>query len=279
MSSLSFDAVILDLDGVVTDTARVHAAAWKSLFDGYLRRRAIKYKEDYRPFILERDYLTYLDGKPRYDGVCSFLRARSIGLTYGDPSDGPDVETICGLGNRKDRIFADVLRQEGVRVFDSTIRLVRELDAAGVRRAIASSSKNCQLMLEIAGIEGLFEARVDGVVSARLGLRGKPVPDIFLKCAELLSVSPDRSVIVEDAISGVQAGRSGGFGLVIGVDRTGLGDTLRENGADIVVPDLLNVKPDDINQWFGSKQQLQAGRGKETPPMPEYVKDFETPLS
>ncbi|MFQ5926347.1 MAG: HAD family hydrolase [Terriglobia bacterium] len=255
MRSLSFDAVIFDLDGVITDTAKVHATAWESLFDDYLRARATKYREKFRPFSLDGDYRSYLDGKPRYDGVRSFLHSRGIELPYGHPSDRPEQETVCGLGNRKDRIFANVLSQNGVKVFDSSLHLIRQLEAVRVRRALVSSSKNCRLVLQIAGIEGLFEASVDGVVSVKLNLKGKPAPDIFLKCAELLNVSPDRSVVVEDAISGVQAGRNGRFGLVIGVDRAGLGETLRKNGADVVVPDLLTVSPDDIDRWCRTKQR------------------------
>lgn len=253
MYHLGFDAVIFDLDGVVTDTARIHAAAWKILFDDYLRTRAERYQEEFMPFSIDGDYPSHLDGKSRYDGVRSFLSSRGIDLAYGDPNDGPDCEAICGLGNRKDGYFSDALNQRGVELFKSSITLVRQLEALGVRRAIASSSRNCQRILKIAGIEDLFEARVDGIVLSELGLRGKPSPDIFLKCADLLRVSPHRSVVVEDAISGVQAGRNGCFGLVIGIDRTGMEGTLRSNGADVVVPDLLNVTPDDIDQWYRAK--------------------------
>lgn len=253
----NFDAVIFDLDGVITDTAKVHAAAWKSMFDDYLRTRATKCSEDFCPFTLE-DYRSYVDGKPRYDGVCSFLSSRGIQLTYGNPSDGPEKETVCGLGNRKDRIFANIITQNGVEVFESSVRLIRQLEISGIRCAVVSSSKNCRLLLQIAGIEDLFEARVDGIVSAELGLKGKPAPDIFLKCAELLKVSPERSVVVEDAISGVQAGRDGGFGLVIGVDRVGLCETLRKNGADVVVTDLSHVSPDDINEWYRSNRKPRS---------------------
>ncbi len=255
MRSLSFDAVVFDLDGVVTDTARVHAAAWKRLFDDYLRARAAKFQEDFQPFSAEHDYLTYVDGRPRYEGVRSFLGSRQISLAYGNPSDGPDEESICGLGNRKDRIFAEVLKRDGVTVFESTVRLIRELEAIGVRRAVASSSKNCRAVLRIAGIEDLFAARVDGAVSAQLGLSGKPAPDIFLKCAALLEVLPSCTVIVEDAIAGVEAGRNGSFALVIGVDRAGIGSALQEHGADVVVPDLGQVSADDIDCWCRDKRK------------------------
>jgi len=248
-----FDAVIFDLDGVITDTARVHAAAWKSLFDEYLRSRADKSKEEFRPFSLDGDYRYYVDGKPRYDGVRSFLHSRGIELPFGDPSDGPQQETICGLGNRKDRVFVSIVKKDGVRVFESSVRLIKQLRDQGVRCGLISSSKNCQLLLQLSGTEDLFEAKVDGVMSAALKLRGKPAPDIFLKCAQLLKVSVGRSVVVEDAIAGVQAGRNGGFGLVIGVDRAGLAEKLKENGADVVVRDLSNASPPDIDQWFRTK--------------------------
>jgi trehalose 6-phosphate phosphatase len=262
MQSLSFDAVIFDLDGIVTDTARAHAAAWKSLFDEYLRERAGRYGGDYSPFSVTTDYPPYLDGKPRYDGVRSFLSSRRIDLDFGDPSDGPDEETICGLGNRKNRIFTHVLREGGVDVFESTLVLVHELNLLRIGQAVASSSKNCQRVLEAAGIGDLFKVRVDGEVSSQLGLNGKPAPDIFLKCAELLKVTPDRSVIVEDAISGVEAGRNGGFGLVIGVDRTGIGHRMKQCGADIVVRDLSQVSPDKIDRWRRDKETPSGGVGR-----------------
>lgn len=251
-----FDAVIFDLDGVLTDSAKVHAAAWKALFDDYLRERSARYGEAFRPFSVEEDYRSFVDGKPRYDGVRSFLLSREIQLSNGDPTDEPGQETVCGLGNRKDRLFTDILVQKGVEVFESTVRLVRQLKASGVRCGVASSSKNCQRVLEIAAIDDLFEARVDGVVSAELGLKGKPAPDIFLKCAELLRATPRRTVVVEDALSGVQAGRAGRFGLVIGIDRMNLGDELRRDGADVVVTDLLNVSIGIVNAWYRAKNGL-----------------------
>ncbi|MEK7403977.1 MAG: UDP-N-acetylglucosamine 2-epimerase (non-hydrolyzing) [Acidobacteriota bacterium] len=258
-----FDAVVFDLDGILTDTAKVHAAAWKSMFDEYLRGRAAEYGEQFRPFDLAADYRSYVDGKPRYDGVRSFLLSRGIELPEGHLSDGPDAETVCGLGNRKDRAFNDVLTRNGVEVFESSVRLVHELGALGVARAVSSSSKNCRRVLQIAGLEGLFSARVDGAVSAELRLKGKPSPDMFLKCAELLRVDPDRCVVVEDAISGVQAGRSAGFGLVIGVDRRGVGDMLSQNGADVVVGDLSEAGAGDIDRWLQAKRQPAGARTTE----------------
>ena len=252
--TLAFDAVVFDLDGVLTDTAKVHATAWKSLFDDYLRLRAIGRQEDFHPFDLETDYRSYVDGRPRYDGVRSFLRSREIALPDGDPNASPEVETVCGLGNRKDRIFNSILTRDGVAVFESSVHLLRKLKALGIRCGVASSSKNCQQILRRAGIEELFDARVDGTISVELNLKGKPSPDIFLKCAELLDAFVPRSVLVEDAISGVQAGKNGKFGLVIGVDRASIGAALKENGADVIVPDLAEVSPGDIDSWCRSKQ-------------------------
>lgn len=250
-----FDAVIFDLDGVVTDTASVHVMAWKQVFDEYLEARSARFQEEFRPFAADTDYPYYVDGKPRYDGVRSFLSSRGVQLAQGDPSDSPEQDTICGLGNRKDVLFRQLISRKGVRVFEGSIHLIRQLEAIGVRRAIASSSKNCRTILQLSGIEGLFQARVDGEVSAELKLKGKPSPDIFLKCAEMLGVPPQRTVLVEDAIVGVQAGRNGGFGLVVGIDRFGLGQQFQLNGADVVLTDLEGVSPGNIDQWCAAKQR------------------------
>ena len=258
-SHVCFDAVVFDLDGVLTDTAKVHATAWKSLFDDYLLMRATGRQEDFYPFDLESDYRCYVDGKPRYDGVRSFLRSRGIALPDGDPTSSSEEETVCGLGNRKNRIFHSILARDGVEVFESSVHLIRKLRAMEIRCGVASSSQNCQQILRRAGIEELFDARVDGTISVELNLKGKPNPDIFLKCVELLDASVSRSVLVEDAISGVQAGRNGGFGLVIGVDRAGFGAALKENGADVVVLDLAEVSPGDIDSWCRSKQSASEG--------------------
>jgi len=250
LTDLHFDGVIFDLDGVVTLTASVHAAAWKKLFDGYLNKRAERDDEPFCPFDSRKDYLHYVDGKPRYEGVRSFLESRGIHLPQGTPSDGPDEETLCGLGNKKDVYFKQVLEEKDVEVDQATLTFIHELQGHGVRVGIASSSKNCLLILRRAGIEGLFEARVDGVVSESLGLKGKPNPDIFLKCAELLGVEPDKAIVVEDAVSGVQAGRNGRFGLVLGIDRGNISATLRENGADLVVEGLGETTVERIDAWF-----------------------------
>ncbi|MFQ5852020.1 MAG: trehalose-phosphatase [Candidatus Binatia bacterium] len=250
MPGVNFDAIIFDLDGVVTDTAKVHSTAWKELFDSYLRTRESRDKEPFSPFDKELDYLSYIDGKPRYDGVRSFLKSRGIGIPYGHASDEPDQETICGLGNKKNKLFAEILERDGVEVFQSTLDLITEAKSHGIRVAIVSSSKNCLTVLKIAHIENLFDARVDGVVSASLGLKGKPNPDIFTKSAEILGADTSRSVVVEDSIAGVEAGKAGKFGMVIGVDRRGHSATLREKGANLVVKDLSEISVRDIQAWF-----------------------------
>lgn len=234
----AFDAVIFDLDGVITRTAELHAAAWKALFDKYLERRS----EEQEPFDIDTDYRRYVDGKPRYQGVQSFLESRGIELPYGDPDDDPDRETVCGLGNRKNELFRQRLQQDGVKVYESSVELLHDLREQGIRTAIVSSSKNCQAILDAAGIRDLFDARIDGVESARLGLNGKPDPDIFLEAARRLGVEPARAIVVEDATSGVDAGRRGGFGRVVGVDRVGHAEELKQSGADIVVEDLAEIE-------------------------------------
>jgi len=257
--ALAFDAAIFDLDGVVTLTASVHAAAWKRLFDEVLRRRAEESGERFVPFDVEDDYHTYVDGKPRIEGVKSFLASRGIELPEGTPDDDPDEPTAWGLGNRKNGYFRDALEREGAEVDERTVDLIRRLRAAEVRVAVASSSKNCGPILERAGLSDLFEARVDGIVSEEIGLRGKPDPDIFVEAARRVGASPDRSVVVEDAISGVQAGRAGGFGLVIGIDRVGAAVALREHGADLVLESFDDGSVETIDAWF-------VHRGERRPP-------------
>jgi alpha,alpha-trehalase len=236
-----FDAVIFDLDGVVTQTARVHAASWKRLFDAFLREWAAREGAPFRPFDVRGDYLEYVDGKPRYDGVESFLASRGIHLERGSPQDGPDVLTICGLGNRKNALLLEEIAAHGVEPYASTLDFIRSLRSQGFGTAIISSSRNCAAMLRAVGATELFDASVDGVESGRLGIAGKPAPDIFLEAARRLGVEPSRAVVVEDAISGVQAGRAGGFGCVIGVNRGGDPARLRDNGASVVVSDLAEV--------------------------------------
>ncbi|MBW2057582.1 MAG: beta-phosphoglucomutase family hydrolase [Deltaproteobacteria bacterium] len=238
-----FDAVLFDLDGVLTDTAKVHAACWKKMLDDYLKERAVEKNEPFRPFDIATDYRRYVDGKLRCEGVRSFLESRGIELPYGDPDSPPGRETICGLGNLKDRLVKEVLDSEGVEAYEGSVAFVRHLRSRGFKTAVVSASSNCEAILKAARITELFDVRIDGEVAARLQLAGKPAPDTFLKAADQLHVEPARAVVVEDAISGVQAGRAGGFGLVVGVDRKGDADALRENGAEIVVSDLGEMIP------------------------------------
>jgi trehalose 6-phosphate phosphatase len=213
-------AVIFDMDGVITDTASVHAAAWQRLFDAYRKERREAGRGDFPPFDLATDYLRHVDGKPRQDGVRDFLASRGIELPEGSPDDDPDQETVHGLGNRKDRYFSAWLATNRARAFPGTLALIEALHEAGIRIAVISSSRNCAAVLESAGVEGLFEARVDGVEMARLGLPGKPDPAIFVRAAEELGVDPTRAAVIEDAVSGVEAGARGGFAFVVGVDRS-----------------------------------------------------------
>jgi len=241
ISRARHDAVVFDLDGVVTQTSVVHAAAWKALFDAYLRTRAAHEGRDFRPFDEKTDYRLYVDGKPRYDGVRDFLAARGLELPEGQPSDAPELETVCGLGNRKNVFFNAEVKEHGIKAYPSTVALIHRLREAGVRVGLMSSSKNTAMILDVAGLTDLFEVRVDGVAGEELGLPGKPDPAMYLETARQLGVAPARAVVVEDALSGVEAGRRGGFDLVIGVDRLGQAEALREHGADVVVDDLREV--------------------------------------
>jgi len=247
---MNFKAVIFDLDGVISKTALVHSAAWTRMFNDYLKSRESRFGEPYKEFSHELDYLPYVDGKPRYKGVQSFLESRSINIPWGDPSDSPDSETICGLGNKKNEAFNQILKEEGVQIYESTLHFIHELKNAGIRIGVASSSKNCKQVLESAGIIDLFETLVDGEVSAELGLKGKPEPDIFTVSADNLNAFYDQTVIVEDAVSGVQAGANGNFGLVLGIAREENEKELYLNGADLVVSDLSETNIEKINEWF-----------------------------
>lgn len=242
LSSENFDAVLFDLDGVITATASVHGAAWKQLFDGYLHQVAERDGIPFVAFEMEPDYRIYVDGKPRYEGVNSFLQSRAISISWGDPEDAADLETVCGLGNKKNIYFNEYLSTQGADIFDSSVQFVRDLIVAGIRVAVVSSSKNCKAILEIAGIADLFELRMGGVEAALHNIPGKPQPDTFLEASRRMGIAPHRAVVVEDAISGVQAGRAGEFGLVIGVDRNDEAEALLENGAHIVVKDLAELK-------------------------------------
>jgi alpha,alpha-trehalase len=238
-----FDALLFDLDGVLTATARIHAASWKQMFDEFLSRRAGADREPFRPFEIATDYKVHVDGKPRFDGVRDFLRSRGIELPEGSPDDAPDRDTVAGLGNRKNALVQDALAAGQVEAFSGSIDLVRHVRKEGFRTAVVSASNNCRAILIAAGIEDLFDTRVDGVVATERGLAGKPAPDTFLAAAEELGVEPARAVVLEDALSGVQAGRAGGFGLVIGVNRHGDAKALLEQGADLVVDDLAELLP------------------------------------
>jgi beta-phosphoglucomutase family hydrolase len=253
-----FDAVIFDLDGVITKTALVHASAWKKMFDEYLRSREDRFDEPFREFSRVEDYLPYVDGKPRYDGVASFLESRGIDIPFGDPGDDTGQETVCGLGNRKNIMFNQVLDEEGVEVYESTVEILHGLKQAGVKIGVASSSKNCEQVLDKAGLLPLFETRVDGVVSAEIGLKGKPEPDIFTTACDNLGAAYHRSVVVEDAFSGVQAGKKGNFGLVIGVAREENTRELLVGGGDIVVEDLGEIGLEGMNEWFEKGMERDA---------------------
>jgi beta-phosphoglucomutase family hydrolase len=251
MANHLFTAVIFDLDGVITQTALTHSTSWKEMFDTFLRSREEKHGEPFREFTHEKDYLPYVDGKPRYKGVASFLESRNIDIPFGDPSDEPEAETVCGLGNRKNLVFNNILNRDGVKLYDSTVDLIHELKKEGIRIGVASSSKNCEQVLEAAGLLDLFETRVDGVVSAELGLQGKPEPDIFTTACDNLGVDYDTSVVVEDAVSGVQAGRAGNFGLTLGIAREENSRELLINGADIVVEDMAELGGiAGLDRWF-----------------------------
>lgn len=244
LSPSRLDAVVFDMDGVVTDTARVHSAAWKLMFDDWLRARAERTGVPFEPFTPE-DYRRYVDGKRREDGVAAFLASRGIELPAGHADDpAEDRETVAGLGARKNAYFLQRLRTDGTDAYPGTVSLVRELQAAGIGTAIITASRNCGDVLAAAGIPELFPVQVDGRVAAELGLPGKPDPAVFLEAARRLGASPDRTAVVEDALAGVEAGRRGGFALVVGVDRTGHAEELRRAGADLVVADLAELSVD-----------------------------------
>jgi beta-phosphoglucomutase family hydrolase len=239
------DAVIFDLDGVVTNTAAVHARAWKRLFDDYLQERARRAGGSFEPFEIGSDYPRYVDGKRREDGVRSFLASRGITLPDGQPDDPSSAETVRGLGKLKDGYFLKDLQTNGVEIYPSTVALIGKLKANDVLVALVSASRNVKSVLEGAGLTDLFEVKVDGLVADEMKLPGKPEPATFLEAAKRLGVDAPHAAIVEDALSGVEAGRSGGFGLVIGLDRTGQGAALKEHGADVVVEDLSDL-PDEV---------------------------------
>jgi beta-phosphoglucomutase family hydrolase len=234
-------ACLFDLDGVLTDTASVHTKAWKAMFDAYLSERAKRTGEKFVPFDPAADYRQYVDGKKREDGVRSFLSSRGIDLPDGSPDDPDDAETIYGLGNRKNDMFQKVLHDDGVEVFDGSRRYLEAVSAAGLDIAVVSSSANTRDILEITGLDRFVQQIVDGITLREEHIAGKPAPDSYLRGAQLLNVDPDAAAVFEDALSGVQAGRAGNFGFVVGVDRVGQADDLRRNGADVVVTDLAEL--------------------------------------
>jgi beta-phosphoglucomutase family hydrolase len=238
-----FEAILSDLDGVITKTARLHAAAWKRLFDDYLGRLAGQTGATFKPFDLEEDYRLHLDGKPRHDGVRDFLQSRGLSLPLGTPSEGAESETVYGLGNKKDAYFDAALQETGVVVYPGTVELLRLAKRSGLKMAVVSSSHHCAEILDAVGLTDLFDVRVDGHEIDRLGLPGKPAPDAFLEAARRLAVRPKRAIVIEDALAGVQAGHAGSFGLVIGVNRRNQAQALREQGADVVVDDLGELLP------------------------------------
>lgn len=234
-------ACLFDLDGVLTQTAKVHAAAWKDLFDTYLSARAARTGQPFRPFDPVGDYDEYVDGLPRADGTRAFLRSRGIELPEGAPEDSPDCETIHGLGTRKNDIVLRKIRDNGVEPYAGSVTYVKAVKASGLPRAVVSSSTNCQDVLEAAGIADLFDVRIDGLVAAEQGLAGKPAPDTFLAAARALDLLPHQCAVFEDALAGVEAGRAGKFCYVVGVDRAGQAAALQRHGADIVVTDLADL--------------------------------------
>lgn len=235
------NACLFDLDGVLTQTAKVHAAAWKQMFDDYLRQRAEREGAEFVPFDAHDEYDAYVDGKPRADGVRSFLTSRGITLPDGSPDDPPDAETVAGLGTRKNELVLKLIAERGVEPYQGSVRYAEAARDRGFRRAVVSSSTNCRAVLEAAGILDLFEEIVDGHVAEQRGLAGKPAPDTFLEGARVLGVSPAEAVVFEDALAGVEAGRAGNFGYVVGVDRVGQAEALARHGADRVVSDLAEL--------------------------------------
>jgi beta-phosphoglucomutase family hydrolase len=234
-------ACLFDLDGVLTPTAKVHAAAWKEMFDGYLRARAAAKGVPFVPFDAVADYDRYVDGRPRSDGTRSFLAARGIELPEGGPNDPPEAESVHGLGSRKNQMVVRLLGEERIAPYEGSVRYVRAVRAGGFGTAVVSSSRNCRLVLASAGITDLFQAIVDGKVAQDMKLRGKPAPDTYLAAASALGVAAAQAVVFEDALSGVESGRAGGFGFVVGVDRVGQREELLRDGASVVVNDLAEL--------------------------------------
>jgi beta-phosphoglucomutase family hydrolase len=234
-------ACLFDMDGVVTQTAKVHDAAWKEMFDDFLKSWSVSHNVPFVPFDPVRDYDEYVDGKPRLEGTASFLKSRGIELPAGEESDPAGTPTVWGLSNRKNELILKVLARDGVQAYEGSVRYVKAAREAGLRTAIVSSSANTEAVLKAAGVDSLFEVRVDHQVAEAAKLRGKPAPDTFLEAARLLGVAPANATVFEDALAGVAAGRAGNFGFVVGVDRVGQADQLHAHGADVVVKDLAEL--------------------------------------
>jgi len=237
----AISACLFDLDGVLTKTALVHAKAWKQMFDEFLERWDKQHGEKFEAFDSDSDYNEYVDGKPRYDGVRDFLASRGIELPHGEEDDPPAAETVCGLGNRKNDLVLELIERDGVEAYEGSVRFVRLCGEAGLHRAVVSSSANTKSVLKVVGIEDLFEAVIDGVVTEERHLNGKPAPDTYLAGAEAVGVEPSAAAVFEDAVSGVESGRAGNFGHVVGVDRVDHAEALRQHGADVVVKDLAEL--------------------------------------
>ena len=252
-----FDAVLFDLDGVLTATAQVHAGCWKRVFDEYLLKAGVSDAHASRPFELPQDYRQYVDGKPRYDGVRSFLSSRGVWLPDGTPVDLPIAETICGLGNRKSLLFTEAIQVEGVEIYPDAVVLARYLRKRDIKLGVVSSSRHCESILSAAGLQDYFSIRVDGVVAEKVGLTGKPSPETFVYAARKLGVDPASSAVVEDALVGVRAAKQGGFGLVVGIDRTEGQIDLAKSGADLVVTDLEKTLGIDNNRPILSERGCQ----------------------
>ena len=241
ISREQYDAVLFDLDGVITNTAEVHAACWKQMFDEYLQKRATQRGETFRPFDRATDYRLYVDGKPRFDGVRDFLASRDIHLPEGNRNDPPQAETVCGLGNRKNNLVNKVIEDVGVQPYEGSVELIHQLRDRGFKIAVVTSSQNCTAVLKAAKLDSVFDIQVDGNMIQAQHLAGKPAPDTYLMAAKLLGVEPTRAIVIEDAISGVEAGCTGNFGFVIGVARKGNAEELMQHGAHVVVRDLSEL--------------------------------------
>jgi alpha,alpha-trehalase len=249
-----YDGGIFDLDGVVTHTAMVHSRAWKKMFDEYMKEWSAAHSEEQPPFDMDTDYPIYVDGKPRYQGAQSFLESRGIELPFGDPSDPPRMETVCGLGNRKNEFYRELVETDGVGIFEPTVEFIKALRERGHKIGLMSSSKNTRDIIRIAGLVELFDEVVDGVTAEKEGMRGKPHPDVYLRCAELLDLEPTRAFVVEDAASGVEAGSRGKFGVVVGLAHGDQAQALKDAGAHVVITDPAELTVENMDGWFAERK-------------------------